>query len=45
MIKVITKKSPRLENHAGTVNGVSKRKHEGNNDLGTGKGNMILGAV
>ena len=41
-IKLITNVLPRLENCAGTVNGVSKEKHRGRNNVlgGTGKGNI-----
>ena len=47
MIKVLTKVLPRLEHHVGIVNGFSKEKCGGKNDLlgVTGQGNMFLGAA
>ena len=33
VIKVLTKVLPRLDHHFGIVNGVSKEKYGGNNDL------------
>ena len=47
LIKLIKKVLPRLKNHVGTSNGVSKENHGGKNDvLGRiGQGNVFSGAA